>query len=190
MCAASRPCRSAAVWARDERRGPSASARRHAAAQRRPWTSGKYQGHANGMPRAWRAPARIATLTARDVAVAAELGDEPAARLERAADSGEHGVGLGDPVQRGVREHRIELRLERQRARVGDCARRGRSARAAATIAARGIDADHRRAGCGDLAPSGTPSPQPRSRIRSPGVGASRAIIGAPSSRDEAAFCW
>jgi hypothetical protein len=46
------------------------------------------------------------------IVVPAHLGDKAAARLQRPRDAGEHRFLRMHPVQRGVREHRVELALE------------------------------------------------------------------------------
>ena len=92
--------------------------------RRRRYSSGvgKYQGisAAPSMPR--RAKAACKRHDDRsDVAVAAELADEPAAGAQRARDAGDHGVGIGaHPVQGGVREYGVELAGERQGRAIGE----------------------------------------------------------------------
>ena len=54
----------------------------------------------------------------RNVGVAAELGDEAAAGPQGPRDAGKHGIGLRNPVQDGVREHRVELPAKRQAPRI------------------------------------------------------------------------
>ena len=54
----------------------------------------------------------------RDIAVAAELADKAAARLQRAMDAGDDELGLPHPVQRGIGEDRIELCVKGQRMAV------------------------------------------------------------------------
>jgi hypothetical protein len=50
-----------------------------------------------------------------DVRVAAEFSHEAAAGLERTEDGGDSRIRIAHPVQHGVREDRIELRIEGQR---------------------------------------------------------------------------
>ena len=56
-------------------------------------------------------------LDRRDVAVAAELGDEAATVPQRPRNPVEEGIVISNPVQRRIREHRVELVLE------GECLR-------------------------------------------------------------------
>ena len=49
-----------------------------------------------------------------------ELSDEPAAGLEGGPDSGDHAVGIADPVQGGVAKNGIEHAIELQVSRVDD----------------------------------------------------------------------
>jgi hypothetical protein len=83
------------------------------------------------------------------VRVSTELGNEAAARLERARDGGEDRVGVSHPVQDGVREHRVEFALERQSTRVRhagvDSLPHGLGDHLGG-----GVDSDHRGARCDD----------------------------------------
>src|SRR5690242_21852013 len=54
----------------------------------------------------------------RDVPVSTTLADETAAGFERPVDSTQRRIEVGNPVQHGVGEHRVELVLEGQRLRV------------------------------------------------------------------------
>ncbi len=82
--------------------------------------------------------------------MAAHLGDEAAARLQRPAYPGEHRLLIAHPMERGVREHGIEFAAEGQLLAVHDPgidpARPGRSDHVRS-----GIDCDHRGAGRDDL---------------------------------------
>jgi hypothetical protein len=53
-------------------------------------------------------------LHARDVAVAAALGAQPAAGAQGAGERGEQRVVVGDPVEDGVGERRVKLRRQAQ----------------------------------------------------------------------------
>ena len=77
----------------------------------------------------------------RDAAVAAHLGDEAAAGLERAPHAGDHGVGAAHPVQGGVREDGVELAREGQLLAARDAAIEAARARARDLLGAR-VDAD------------------------------------------------
>jgi hypothetical protein len=48
----------------------------------------------------------------RGVVVAAHLADKAASGFERPADAGEDGIRRAHPMERRVREHRVELAVE------------------------------------------------------------------------------
>ena len=103
-----------------------------------------------GVPAVMREHAADGDLDGGDVAVPAELGDEAAARLQRAMHPGEHRVVIAHPVQRRVRKHRVEFALERQTLRDHDS--RVDSARRRGGDHLRGrVDADNRRTGGDNL---------------------------------------
>ena len=54
----------------------------------------------------------------RDIAVAAQLAHEAAARTKRAGHAGDHQMGLPHPMERGIGEHRVELGDEIERVAV------------------------------------------------------------------------
>ena len=90
-----------------------------------------------------------ATVIGGDIAVAAHLADEAPAGPQRPRHAGDHRVGIGlHPMQRGVREHGVELALERQASPVHeprvDAQRAGRAHHVGA-----GVDPDHRAAELG-----------------------------------------
>src|SRR5215470_10137860 len=105
-----------------------------------------------------------------DISVAAELGHEAAAGAERAIDAGDHKLGLAHPMQRGIGEHSVELGDEVQRMAVHFAV----SPFMRATASSSSL-----RSTPSTLAPAAlissvsAPSPQPRSRTRSPRFGAS-----------------
>ena len=84
------------------------------------------------------------------VSVPTELAHETSAPLQCAGDAGDGGAGIPDPVQDGVREHRVELGLEGERGGVHqagvDAAVAGRR-----DHCLRMVDANHLAAGVDDV---------------------------------------
>lgn len=139
-----------------------------------------------GVPPAVCQHASDGDLDSGDVAVAAKLGDEAAARLQRAVYAGEHRVVVAHPMECGVRKHRVEFVLEGQLLGVDE----------PRVESARGRRRDHlrRRITPTTVAPAAIifsvsePSPQPTSRMRSPACGFSSPKTAAPSAGTYAAL--
>ena len=117
--------------------------------------------------------------------------DEAAAGPQRPRHARDHRVGIGaHPVQRGVREHRVELARERQCVRRPSRRASTPRARASRTMSGPASTPTTVAARARPAAAVSTPSPQPRSRMRSPGRGASSSTTGSPELGDEARHGW
>ena len=124
-----------------------------AARRRRSVASGVAKFHGPGQPPRRRRTARCARHDAErlddvgDVARAAALGDQPAARLQRGVQAGEERVVVGDPVERRGREDRVDRLGELELGEVGHgerrCGRRRARSRASLDHRRRAVDGDH-----------------------------------------------
>ena len=161
---------------------PCSSSRRYSA------TEGKNHGATlSGSPPCERTDRAHGGGDGRHIAVTAELADEAAARAKRAVDAGDHELGPAHPVERRIGEHRVELILEGKRMAVDllhlEALGGGSGEQLLAQIGAKHIGAAARRS----LRVS-TPSPQPRSRMRSPFARRQQVEHGTGKLRDETAF--
>ena len=117
-------------------------------------TLGKYQGlKRSGCGNAQLAERAVGALHQDpDVAVSAEFEDEAATGLERTGHGGGSSFGRPDPMQHRIREDGVELAVERERADVVGLEREAREILTGLGDHGGGaIDAEHLRAGSGDL---------------------------------------
>jgi len=119
-----------------------------------------------------------------DAAGAAEFGHESTAGTQRAFHPVQHGIRSFHPMQGRVAEDGVELAVEIERLAILD-------ARVESALAG-GLNLFGARIDANDLAASSTnfrvsgPSPQPRSKIRSPGRGSSSSTTPEPRSATNA----